>query len=498
LSTPALPPKARRQLATLRARAMRSGAALSLAEFPVVTAATPVLEKAALACLRAEILHLDGRHEESLGVFESDIEPLLTDLAPGARVELLENKNSVLRSAWKADGAHSFYQLLDRRSLLNHPQRDYRRVVVARHAASRGKHYDALTDYWAELRHAYASDSWLYRALAHADFGHECLSLGWMALAAYHFMLAGGSDLANELASALVNCSDAGVVSAVIRSGLSSCALLTHSAHVVGTIAKIADLLPDADLSLVVDRLALWAAHPVGSSAVLSLSKSTWEAIGRFAPRLDADQAGSMISLALSHPGFTQMGHARAPMLDAINALLARVRPDYAATVAPRLVAVVTDQKCDIDYAEAINALCQSVTRADNAEVTKGIKARLYPPGQPISDAYLLQVSPVFKVDIKDRSQFNAAGLSAAATIRKQVERLRPGVEPSNIGGFGRISKPWESGQMIVHIHGGLHWVEGILANKQSLEPETVRRSSGHSPPAISSRRPSPFGSAQG
>jgi hypothetical protein len=254
----------RRQLTALRDRAMAGGADAALAELPTLPAAASVEDKVATASLRAELLHLDYREDDALAVFDSDIEPLLPTLSPVIRVEALENKSSVLMAAFKGDGADLYYQLVDRRSLLEHPTRDYRRIVAAADAAERGEHYEALPDYWAELRQAYGALSWRRRAYAHGDFGRECLALGWMPQAAYHFVLAERGDRVDQLADALVRRNDASVVSAVVRQGLRRCALQRHAVHFARFIIKGADLLPDADLAATLDRLGALDALCIG------------------------------------------------------------------------------------------------------------------------------------------------------------------------------------------------------------------------------------------
>jgi len=467
----------RRGLVTLRRRAMRDGSAAAIGEFPGLTMATPAADQVALACLRAEILDLDGRNEDSLGVFDTEIEPLFPELAPAARIELLENKHSVMLSAWRFDGTHLSHQLADRRTLLDHPTRDYRRIVMANDAASHGEHYNALPDYWAELREAYAGLSWRRRAFAHADFARECQALRWVPQASYHIILAERHDLVDQLADTLARSNNPAVVSPAIRLALAASGLARHAAHAVRLLGKVADVLPDADMPVIVTHLLAWAALPVDSPAARHCFEPTWETIAHLAVRLDAAQAEHFIKLGVDHEGFARPAPARGAMLPgrgailkAINPLLSRVTPECAAAIAPRLVAPATDLKCDVDYADALNALCSAVHRSADAQIRSSIGGRLYPPGQPITDAYLLQIAPVFGWSTRDRAQFNQVALDAAAAVRKQVERVPSGSEPAELGGWGTTAKPVDGGTLVVHMYGAQLWIDGVLANKQFLD----------------------------
>ena len=467
-----LPADLRHLLVRLRRAATREGVDRAFADDSSAAAPAGVGGRVALASVRCGLLAADGRDREAVDLFERVIDPLLDRLSLPAQTELLENKADLLLSDWAVeDAADLARRVADRRALIQHPRRDYRAIVLGGEAALAGEHYEAVPHFWSELLQAQAGLSWRRLAYAHADYGREMLALGHTGAAAFHAVMSDDEHVVAAVAAVVAR--EPAAAGDLCGRVLPVSRLARHAGHAATLIVAAADLIPDDAVGAVVGWLVDRAARPIFSLPQVTCAESVWKAVAEFAFRLDPSAAGRLVAAGLDHPQF-EGWRLRRCVLVAVNHLIARLSPADAAALVPQLLGPASEQGVEFGRAEALNALCHAVRRGGDEAATRQARERLFPPGVPVGDPCLAQVAPVFDVGPVDPGGVDDNARAAAGAVRKQVERLAAGVAPSHVvGSYGTTESTnrMTGGKLVVHIHGGMTWVNAALAHADRLGP---------------------------
>ncbi|MCB9858474.1 MAG: hypothetical protein H6818_22580 [Phycisphaerales bacterium] len=465
-------PEIRRHLVTSRIVAMTRGPILGSAELAMARAmATSPVDKAAIGLLESEIFALDLQPREARRAFEEYVEPLLASLSPSTAALIADNKAMLLVTAMEGTG--DFYHLVDVRRILGVDLRDHASVLEARSNADAGKHFNVLPIYWQQLRRSYELQNWRARRVAEELFSEECIHLGWLDEAAYHAMLSGNHAAVERSARSLLVSRSPKIVGSALKKLLGAAALREHALQAIRIIAICADAIPDDLVDDVAGLLMKHAAFQPTGWHDRGIVESTWDAIDAIAHRLDGQAVRSLTDLGIEQPILKDGGPLRSNVIDGLNALTAQTAPGDLQRLTDVALSLVTDQRNDVDYVESLNLLCRIADRGGD-EIKSQVRSRLFPSGAEIRNVLLVQVGPILGWNPMKPESFTEAAVAAAKAIRKQVQRIAPGEEPTNIGGYGTYSSSGSGGQVVVYVRGAMHLIEALAPFRAIIEEATL------------------------
>src|SRR6185437_99483 len=153
-----------------------------------------------LLSLKAELLYLDCREDESLEVLEGAIEPKLTILKQEERFVTSQNKRSVARSVLKFDDRQSDVAN-DQFELVGTKLWDAPAMVQAYESSFAGRHYEALPAIWRELVNSYRQGTWLLYRQASKRLTRQFLQIGLAHAADIHAINSQSTEFIEAIAN---------------------------------------------------------------------------------------------------------------------------------------------------------------------------------------------------------------------------------------------------------------------------------------------------------
>ena len=426
-------------------------------------------ERVAFANLLCELRHLDGRSDLGRSSFVEHVGPILARLPLPWQAQLLENKTDLLLNWTSVDeAADALRHAAGRRALLGGSSRDYRLIVAGVEAARAEQAFDALPAHWSELRQAYAGLSWRRRTAAHATIVQTCLVAGEAVDAVVHAIRSGDEKVVSRLTAQLGERPD--VAAALVPRIFPQSALILHARHAATAVGAAANYLPDDDVPAVAAWLRRLLEPRLLDYPHRNRAEAAWDAVAELAPRLDAATAAGLVTLALDHEDYAVDELLAKHVLRAVCDLVARLTPGAAGDIALRLAARLPETTRR-GYADTLHALCQAVERSQNPAVKQRVRVVLYPPGRPVADALRDQIAPLFDVGWADEAALAARVAEVASLVRRQVERLAPGEQQSQLGGLGTVGGGTDSdgNRIVAHIFGAQCWIDGLVAHATQL-----------------------------
>jgi hypothetical protein len=307
--------------------------------------------------------------------------------------------------------------------------------IDAQTSAAKGKHFESLPAIWRELRRAFLQGCWRPQRVASIHMARQCLQLNLPHDAAFHALIARDEEAAKQVGDFLVRFGThstlAGTLEKVLLCGqlnklfITSCDLL----------APMVDAIPDAFVERVLEWLLAYAGVEPTNIVKRQAMQKAWETLRALAYRLDDKQSRRLALVAIAHPSWSavpeqpnQVIPVRKTMLEAICNAAHSMLPATAKEVAQHVVVVATEQKRDLDYADAVEALCQLAGRG-GAGLKAQLRKSLYPKGQRLN-TILLQVTSAFGQAIKRTELLAKDAQRVAERLRLQVQRIPDGAQP--------------------------------------------------------------------
>lgn len=434
----------RKLLVMCRCLAMRGEGIAALARLDdAMASADPAMrepDRIALKLLKAEILYLDCRDQESLAL----IELIIRNAPPETSYELMfvlrNNRSEIGLNLFQNESLCDFYRLADEQKLVGFQFFNALDVVSGEEAVAAGRHYDALPLFWRELVRTYQIGCWRPFRWAAKRLAQECLALGELADASYYAILAREDKVAEAVGIRLLAQRDSQAIRNTIDKCLTTANLLRHFDMACEILLQIGDAIPDEQL----DTVAIWLQSrcsliPDSQHKIQILSKA-WETIVPIAERLNPSRAEELVRIALTHPYWTETSSepnrvfpSREEMVTAVTHLARRLPVEFLGYLVEQSVPLATTRRQLHDYPEVINLLCNLAERADD-EVKKKLRTVLFPSGRPV-DPYLAQAAFILQHQPPPTEQLAESAVRIAQHIRLQLQRLTPDQEPAQVPG---------------------------------------------------------------
>lgn len=428
-------------------------------------------DQIAVALLRCEIHYLSQETDKALAVFDAQIEPSLASIDPETAVAIADNKSLLLFERLDPSGPDYHYHIVDQRRILGVELQDWAAQLDAKRAQQKGKDYEALPTYWQQLVRAYRLQNWRAMASTNADYAQECLRVGDDVSATYHAVLALDKEAIESVADELLCSNSSETLEASVRISLAVSQLVRYAAQTAHLLARIADAIPDRVLPEVVGFVKKWEGFCPKQVQSSSLLENLWLVLCGIAPRLGEEEASAFAAALMKHP-VMQGGILRRKLLGALVTLCAQVSGDCRREIAECAIGLVTAQRNDIDFGEAVELLCHLAHRG--GDILKAeLKSRLFPPGTPLRDPLLIQLAAFLGARSMDDEQLATAVRTTAAAVRRQVERLGATEQPAKLGG---ITMTLSSGseQVVVHVGGAQDRVDALLPYSDQISSELL------------------------
>ncbi len=463
-------PSVRLELVNVRIAALTRGADAAIDLIRAASSKTQPrsIESMALGLVESEINYLDGRTPAAFESFAKNVEPLLPETDPNIAVVLADNRYSLFWEDTNSSSGDDFYHLVDQRRLLGVQLWNYEAIHEAFTHASKNQHYRALPLYWQQLQAAYNLQSWRAIALAERDFAYELIRLNQLCDAAYHSVMSRDKDAVDAVTNALLWVRSPDPIRATLAKLLSTSCLKQHASFAAMILGQIADLIPDDALVNAIKWLQKWAPFVPTTRRDVILMEKTWEAVESISIRLDKNTAASFATTAMAHSSMNG-GAGRQQLIRALKALCPNLETQQLEAIGNLAVELIREKKNDFDYSDSIRLLCQAAD-AGGDEIKKALKAKVFPPGSEIKDTLLIQAGYHLGAISNDPVQVSENARKISREIRKQVQQLSPGEQPAKIGGFGTIN----NGNKVVHISGGLHWVDALIPPRHYIDSASV------------------------
>lgn len=385
-------------------------------------------DRVALGLLHAELLHLDERHGDALGIMQREVMPLSPALSADERFGLEQNLID-LQFASRTPSGDAFYNVVDRKRLVKFEWLDYGDLFGAKQQAERGKHFETLPVLWQQLRRAYAQGCWAARRWMSALFARECCHLHHWDQAVHHFLLAEDDTLRADIAGGIIATRRADLIDRIVHRLLTTANLRAHSLLACQLLTALADAIPDARIPWVGEWLLQRAAE-VPAQTGLGLVHAAWEAIGAIATRFSIDLARRIAAVAVAHPVWTTKPDKpnaiileRQQVVRSLVPVAWTLPPGELPALAAAALPLLTERPQVSDYDDVVNLLCHLANRG-GTEIKELVAQRLYPAGQGVP-AILVQVADIFgKGEAIAPGQLKSLADRVAAEIRKQVQWL--------------------------------------------------------------------------
>ncbi|NNM85178.1 MAG: hypothetical protein HKL96_05410 [Phycisphaerales bacterium] len=433
------------------------------------------LDQLVLGLVESEIYFLDLRYDRAIDIFTAKVEPFLELVDPRIAAVIADNKCTIQMAKLEPLATDIFYHLVDQRRILGVEIVDHAARLEAISHATEKKHFRAAPISWQLVQRAYHYQNWRAMATAEEDFAQECLSLEWMADAAYHAMMSRREDAMKDLAKGLMARKSATDVRDVLRKLLPTSTLAAHAIQVARLIAATADGIPDDLIGDVSRWLAQWAAEGFARSPLGVHVEPVWQSIANIACRLDDKQSQRFAETALGHELFRTPSMHRRHLIEALFSLCPRLTNGSLFALKDAALSLVGPQKHDIDYVASMNLLLH-VVHCGGSDMRNCVREQLVPQGVEIKDTILLHAANTLGWKPLHPETFSKSATAIAGAVERQVQRLAPGEEPAKIGAVCVVTSESPSGRIVVHMAGAINAIESLIVYRNILDDDSLRR----------------------
>ncbi len=391
-------------------------------------AAPPQVDRIAADLCRAEILFLDGRADQALQALD-ELAASVHQSPSDLELTILDDRTLVRFAELQVDA--DFYERHDRRRLHGITFWNESAVLDGMIDADRGRHYDAVPAFWAQVCHTYQRMIWQGQTWAHGRLAREFLSIGCLAEATWHSMLALDAATAKQIGAAVRVAGDTGLVRTVVDRLLRTARLRRHAQIACVIFGEVLDLVPDDQVAQVSSFVCHLAAQQDGDRGLWGRLEAAWTALTALIPRVDDESRGRFVRLAIEHPAWRNASPQRRYLIRIAHRAAARGIPEAVRTdLVEAALSLATKTRSDMDYSDALNLLCQL---AQDGSSKERIGAMLFPPDGGGGNILLGQIAPLFGKHVTDA---DAVAREACRQIRLQVQRLAADQEPEKLGYF--------------------------------------------------------------
>lgn len=438
----------------------------------------PAIDQVGLWMVKAEVLHWDCKDAEALEVFNTNISPLLPTLSDEETVIVGRNRSNVCFSLFQPD---DFYGLVDYSRQAGVELWRNETIFHATNAAAVGQHYESLPTIWRELHRCYLQGCWSPYHLVSRYMAKQCLQLGLGHEAAFHAIISLDKEMAKQVGEYLLRFASSELLAKAVGKLIECGQLQRHFVTACQVIGPMVDAIPDE----MCERVFVWllerAKSVPGTSGECGTMYAAWETLHKLAFRLDDNQATRLADTAAGHPSWlnlpekpNQVIPVRKTMLQAICHSTSRVKARTASKIADAVIPLATDRKQSLDYADAIETLCQLASRG-GTRLKSRLGNILYPKGQRLNTV-LLQVSHVFDQPLNKPDALAQDADRIAQNVQLQVQRLPASKQPQPVNGtILMITSERESEKLIVHMTQPLD-VFAIFRHRQTLPTKALSR----------------------
>lgn len=412
------------------------------------------IEKLAMLLGKAEIYHWDFRDDLALDIFK-EIDKVTGEFPESVEVSVAYNRSDITFALFQVD---DFYGVVDRRKVSGIAIWNSDAYDDISNARESNKRNESLARSWQELRRTYLQGCWRPYRTAAKLFARECMELGWPQEAIYHAVISGNKDTAENIGKTLMLHASNEILVAACRKWLDCTSLRRMFVTGCGILKQFADVIPDCCFGDIFERLTGFASLPVVTRQDESVSSEAWQTIAAISNRLDKDQAERLWDVAVNHtkwnstiPEGNRVLTGRDEIMKAIGKCIPSLPIESLKVRIEQALSLVIDRKQNTDYPDAINLICHLCHHAEDDAKTI-VKDKLYPSGKPL-DAYLLQVTDSFGVELSKPESLNEGAEKLAAKILEQVRRLPLSEEVcQSAGTFGFYTVEKNDHKLIVNM----------------------------------------------
>ncbi len=463
-------------LVNIRSMAMQDGLEVvikNIQKYLMEHVNIPVVDRAAIDLLQAELYYLNAQSSDSINIFETEIMPVLKNLPDEVQITILHNKNTVSFGALTSNATLDFYYLYDYRKLSGFDPWYNSKLLTAYNAVEEGKHFDALPIYWQHLLYTFNQGIWNAHSNAYAMISKEFITLNWLPKSAYYAIMSQNSKLADIICERLIYSRDVNFIEQTLDIVLKKSQLLRHASVACKIIEGIQDEIPDAYLDITIDYLLGICSNKRQNPFEINPIVNSWKAIKSLAHKLSSRKASELLDIITTNEWFTSVNVIRRHLIEIIDNLI-DVLPKYKfMKLSKIIIPFAKEKKSDIDYVQVVNLLCHIAYR-DKNKAKKFLAKQLYSKGTKI-DSYLGQVVNNFDAKIK-YDDLEGTVKIVSQNILLQVQRLKPEEKPQIVfdtyGNIEKVDKDKKE-KIIVQMSANSH-LRTLTVNKHLLKPSHI------------------------
>jgi hypothetical protein len=387
------------------------------------------LDQVALLSLKAELLYLEYREDESLDVFEKAIEPKLERVKQQEKFVTSQNKHYVSRAALRFDD-HQSDVSNDQFELVGTKLWDAPAMVHAYESAFAGRHYEALPALWRELVNSYRQGTWSYYRQASKRLTREFLQIGWAHAADVHAINSQSTEFVNIIGSTLLAWRKPELTAVVIQRIIHQANLKRHSTIGCKLLTQIADAIPDDQMEVVLKWLLKSATSQPQSQSGKSLIGASWETIRSLTPRLTGEQAKELVQTAVNRESWakTKADYLRPFLVQVVNECVALIPIEDLAGLAQGAIHMASGMSQDLNYDKDVLDFFHHLYQRGDTTTKKLIRDALY--DTPSVNLDFVRFAKDFGNDIESKEEVNKLAERFAQDVRLQVQHLSPGQDP--------------------------------------------------------------------
>lgn len=429
-----LSPATRKVLVSERLAAMRGRQSGVYPRLRALIAATPSenhADLAALGLLWSELLHLDRQDTEALSVFKDVVEPRQASLPVPVQLVATDNLSVLQMGDSLEEGVTTFYHFVDRRRVAQFEATESETLLAAQTALEKDRFPEALPLLWQNLMRAYSLGSWRASRWASERLAKLYLKAGAFEQCCHYLLVAEADKEMEGLAVAAAHRGDPLIIRNILRRLMNFANLRRHFTVACTFIARIPDLIPDAEVVKLAEWLLPRCREPADFNGGGAM-RSAWEAMRELGHRLPMATSRKVLEAALTHPewlttlpGGDRVLPNRKVMVEAVTFLTHSAGADSLPLVVEATLPLATERVQDYDYGAVVNLLCNLGQLGDKALQTR-IKTALFVPGKPLN-RILAQVSGIFELEALTAAQWEGFANKVVDEIRLTVQRLKPG-----------------------------------------------------------------------
>lgn len=433
-----------------------------------------------LGLLKAELLHLDLRHEEARAVIEKVVSPHLAELMAEERFGVEQNLSD-LQFYTGNFGTALYYNVVDQKRLLDFEWLDYRELFTSKQDADRGKHYETLPILWQQHRRAYSHVCWVAQKWTNQLLANESVQLKSWQDAVHHAILACDETSLDGIIEGVLSTRNVELIERVVKRLLTTANLKMHFVVACKIIKGVADAIPDSLILPVGEWLLKRAKDDIRVRIGTDYVALAWETIAAVASRFGIELAKSTIQVAVQHPIWNtkfsdpnRVIPARKEAVRALEGLVQSIDVDDISQLADSALQLMIDRPQVTDYDDVVNLLCHLAVHGGKT-VRDKLALSLYPVGQPVSRV-LASVATYFdKGELFDSIRLQNFATQIEQEIYRQVQWVAQDqiAEPVNEQLFTFNCSPKSDRTLVVYAVGltGLH---AIIQHRAKLDESTL------------------------